>query len=356
MAAPTEPELVDGDPSVEAGPLRVGGRIPVPPSVAMAAARPRSVPVPTGGYDRVGGSRLTGTGAVLLAVSIFVLASPPQAVDQELVTVVWATLVAVLIIGVVAPLVLARRVSVDADCPHDAVVGDLVPVTVQLGGRVGAFEVRALDPTGPWQRATAPGGGMLSHLADRRGLFGAVRVEIRVTAPLGVLAAHQVHEVQLRAAIEVAPRSLPVTWLPSPAPVHDGAAHRTLPATTGDLVRSVRPYVPGDAPNLVHWPSSARLGELVVRELEPPSPLGQAIIVDLRDLGPETERAAAYAFGACRSVLATGGALLLATCEATGPVVGPVRTVLDAGRRLARAVPGPPAPVPDGWPVVEIGR
>jgi hypothetical protein len=29
--------------------------------------------------------------------------------------------------------------------------------------------------------------------------------------------------------------------------------------------------------------------------------------------------------------------------------------VLDAGRRLARAVPGEPPPAPPGWPVLELG-
>jgi len=41
--------------------------------------------------------------------------------------------------------------------------------------------------------------------------------------------------------------------------------------------------------------------------------------------------------------------------QAGGPVTGPVTNVLDAGRRLARAVPGPPGRPPPGWPVVEIG-
>ena len=345
--------------------MRVAGRT-VGPSEPGAAAGPggagatsgpaRSVPARGGGYDRVGGSRLTGTGAVLLAVVIIIIASPPVAVDQELITVLWGSLFAVLVIGVVAPLVLVRRVTVHASSPRDATVGELVPVTVELGGRSAGIEVRALDPTGPWQRAAAPGRGTVAHLADRRGLFGALRIEVRVTAPLGVLAAHQVHDITLRYAVEVAPRAIAVTWLPSPAPVEGGVVDRGLPAPTGDLVRSVRPYVLGDAPHLVHWPSSARLGELVVRELEPPSPVGQAVVVDLRDLGADTERAAAYALGACRSVLGRGGRLLLATCEASGPVVGEVRTVLDAGRRLARAVPGAPGAPPVGWPVVEIGR
>ena len=77
--------------------------------------------------------------------------------------------------------------------------------------------------------------------------------------------------------------------------------------------------------------------------------------VDLRGLGAETERAASYGLGAARAVLASGGELVLATCEHDGPVVGRVSNPVDAGRRLARAVPGPPGVPPPGWPVVEIG-
>lgn len=347
------------DPIARAEPhasLRIGGRqVTAAAPTATEASRPRSVAVRSGGFDRVGGSRLTGVGAVLLLVVIFVIASPPKAADHELVTVVWASLLAVFVIGAVAPLVLVRRVRVEAISPRDATVGEVVPITVTVAGRGAGIEVRALDPTGPWHRTVVPSSGAVDHLADRRGLFQVLRIEVRVTAPLGMLAAHRVHEIRLPLAVEVAPRSLPVSWLPAPAPVDGTTFVRALPAPTGDLVRSVRPYVSGDPPHLVHWPSSARLGELVVRELEPPAPVGQAVVCDLRDLGPDTERAASYALGACRAVLASGGQLVLATAEAVGPVVGLVRTPLDAGRRLARAVPGVPAEPPPGWPVVEIG-
>jgi uncharacterized protein (DUF58 family) len=121
-------------------------------------------------------------------------------------------------------------------------------------------------------------------------------------------------------------------------------------------VRSVRPYAAGDPAHLVHWPSTARTGTLVVRELEPPAPVGQAIVIDLRDLGRDRERAAAYAMGAAWAVLSAGGALVLCTAEAGGPVSALVRSHLDAGRRLARAVEGEPGTPPNGWPVVEIGR
>lgn len=271
-------------------------------------------------------------------------------------SVLWASLLAILVIGIVAPLVMIRRVVPSTVSPTDAVVGEHVPLTVSLSGRSPGVEVRPLDPTGPWCRAAVPGRGEIDHLADRRGVFHAVRVEVRVTAPLGILAAHRVHDLDLPRPVAVAPRSTPVTWRATPAPVDGGSFDRSRPSSTGESVRSVRPYVPGDPSHLVHWPSSARFGSLVVRELEPPAPLGQAVVVDLRDLGEETERAAEYAFGACRAVLRTGGHLMLATCESTGPLVREARTVLEVGRRLAAAVADAPGTPPVGWPVVEIGR
>lgn len=308
-----------------------------------------------GGFDRVGGSRLTGVGAVLVGVVIVGAMSPPASADPKLAAVVWVVFVGVLVVGVVSPLVLVRRIQVAATSPRDAVVGDRVPIQVELTGRCAGFEIRTLDPTGGWTRAAAPASGSVVHLADRRGLFHALRVEVRVTAPLGILAAHRVHWIPLPHAIEVAPAPLPMRWSPRPAPIEAGAHHVTLSNPTGDLVRSVRPYVSGDPQHLVHWPSTARLGELVVRELEPPAPVGAAVVVDLTNLGALTEQAASYAMGACRAVLGAGGELVLCTCEADGPVAERVRYPIDAGRRLARAVPGTPAEPPPGWPVARVG-
>ena len=310
----------------------------------------------SGRFDRVGGTNLTGLGWGLAVVSAYVLYAPPPSADAEVTAVLVAAVVTLVLVGLVVPLVLVRRVTVEVRSPRDVTVGDVALLDVVLHGRVGRLSVRALDPTGSWVRAASPGVGQVEHLADRRGLFQAIRVEVRVTAPLGVAAARRVHLVQLPHAVEVAPRPLAVTWHPAPAPVEAGPHPVARPALAGDLVRSVRPYVAGDPPHLVHWPTSARTGTLVVRELEPPRPVGQAVVVDLRGLGAETERAASYGLGAARAVLASGGELVLATCEAGGPVVGRVSNPVDAGRRLARAVPGPPGAPPPGWPVVEIGK
>lgn len=308
------------------------------------------------GYDRVGASRPTALGSVTLVLLVFGLQLGTASTDRQVLVLLWAALLVGFVVGTIWPLVAVRRIQVTASSPRDAMVGDVVDLEVEVRGPAVPCEVRALDPTGEWRRAVAPSTGTIEHLADRRGLFQLLRVEVRVTAPLGMVAARRVHRIALPHAVEVAPRPLAVDWLPAPAPaegVGDGGAGLQ---EAGDVVRSVRPYVAGDPAHLVHWPSSARTGSLVVRELEPPVPVGQAVVVDLRDLGADTERAAAYALGAAWAVLAAGGELVLCTAEAGGPVTAKVRSAIDANRRIARAVPGVPGAPPEGWPVVEIGR
>lgn len=308
------------------------------------------------GYDRVGGSRLTGVGTVLAIGIVAGVMSPPPATDRQILVLVWAAMVAAMAIGVVWPLVAVRRVAVEVRSPRDATVGDDVPIEVRAAGGFGSCELRALDPTGPWHRVAAGSTGVLGHLADRRGVFRVVRIEVRTSAPLGILSARRVVDAEIGHVVEVAPQALRVDWVPAPAPLDGGSDDVALAALGGDLVRSVRPYAPGDPAHLVHWPSTARTGALVVRELEPPAPIGQALVVDLRDLGPDKERAAAYALGAARAVLAAGGELVLCTAEVGGPVTGRVGTPIEAGRRLARAVAAEPGAAPEGWPIVEIGR
>lgn len=352
---------MDDQPSRSFTPTRSADPAPAAHPTGSQSAAPDRSERPQGGFDRVGTSRLTTMGTVLLGVLILAVSGPLSTGTAKVAGpafgVVWASLAAVQVVGIVAPLVLVRRLRATVSAPRDAVVGETVDLTVTVDGLRAEIEARVLDPTGPWLRVRPGAPILLPHLADRRGLFHQVRVETRVTAPLGVLAAHRVHEVGLPCAVEVAPRPLRVEWSPAVSKA-DGDAHpASLAAPTGDLVRSVRPYVPGDPRHLVHWPSTARTGELVVRELDAPAPVRQAVVLDLTDLGDETERAASYGLGACLAVLRAGGQLMVATHEAVaGPVVGMVRHPLDAGRRVARAVPGSPGAVPTGWPTVEIGR
>jgi uncharacterized protein (DUF58 family) len=142
---------------------------------------------------------------------------------------------------------------------------------------------------------------------------------------------------------------------PQALPVGSAVSVAAAPvAPGGDSVRAVRPYAPGDAARLVHWPTSARLGSLAVRELEPPAVIGVAIVVDGRGTELEPEMAASRAAGLGHAALRAGAHVLLLTCEQTGPVVAPVSSPLELGRRLARMVPGAPPDPPMGWPAVRI--
>ena len=130
----------------------------------------------------------------------------------------------------------------------------------------------------------------------------------------------------------------------------------------------MRPYRSGDPAHLVHWPSSARVGSLVVREFEPPTRPGVVLVVDLGpaavpvdgsavgaapDAAVDTavERAVAEAAGLAAAVLAFGGRVLLCTHEHGRAHTAEVATPLQARRRLAAATPGPvdrPSGPPDG--------
>ena len=117
-----------------------------------------------------------------------------------------------------------------------------------------------------------------------------------------------------------------------------------------DTVRGVRDYATGDPIRIVHWPATARWGELMVKELEDPTAPEIVISVDLRGQPDRTEAAASLAAGLARAGLQVGLAVSLLTAETGGPRAGPVSTPVQAGRRLARAVadgapPEPPAGV-----------
>ncbi|MBX3313120.1 MAG: DUF58 domain-containing protein [Actinobacteria bacterium] len=304
--------------------------------------------------------RLTGAGGTVLGLLLAVLpltfagAGPLASASSILVVLAVA---AVMVVGVVWPSLAVRRATVEVRSPADATVGEAVPLTVTVRGGVPGLELRVLDPSGPWHRLPDGEPAVVDHVARQRGVFQHLRVEVRTTVPLGLFSAQRVFLLQLPSLVAVAPVPLSVDWRPGPAPVDGRARAGGLAAPAGDLVRTVRPYAAGDPLRLVHWPSTARTGALVVRELEPPAPQGQAVVLDLTDLGERADEAAAYALGACAAVLGAGGALVLCTHDLLdGPVATEVRSLLAARRRIAAAITGPPGAPPARWPLVEIGR
>jgi uncharacterized protein (DUF58 family) len=301
--------------------------------------------------DRASPGELTIVAVATLVTAGYAFARAAQT-GLHAAVVVGLFAVGLFAVGLVWPVLTLRGVGAEVDAPRDAVAGDEIELRVRLTGRARRLALRTLDPPGPWYRARAPGEGRVVHRAQRRGVFRFLRVELRAAGPLGVLSRRRLLVVELPAPVLVGPRPVPARWTAVIAPADERAGGAPVPAGLPDAVRAVRPYAPGDPARLVHWPSTARTGALVVRELEPPSVVGVALLVDLRgDDRAAVEATAARAAGLGRAVLAAGGRLLLGTAERTGPVLREVDATLELSRRLARAVGGPlPAP-PPGWPV-----
>ena len=270
--------------------------------------------------------------------------------------VIASGLVPLLVIGAVAPLLPLVRARTEVLLPPDGVVGRVVPIVVTVAGRARGLTVRLRDPASGWVRLDAPESGTIAAVPSRRGVVHAVPVELGCAAPFGFVSWKRNVLVRCGRALEVAP--VPIACR---APLSQGEADGDAPdgvgaRNGGETVRGIRPYAPGDPFRLVHWPATARWGDILVRELDDDVPPRLVLVVDLRDhpsvaadgdldghVDVDAEEVASRAAGLDEDALAAGRHVLLATAESAGPVSAGVANPTDAGRRLARAVAGPPA-------------
>ncbi|MBW4560464.1 MAG: DUF58 domain-containing protein [Mojavia pulchra JT2-VF2] len=122
------------------------------------------------------------------------------------------------------------------------------------------------------------------HPTQRRGVYRWHTVELVSGAPLGLFWCRRQRHCPATAIVY--PTVLPLARCPLVDEMGQKDSTRSDPrarplqtATTG-LVRSLRPYRLGDPIRLIHWRTSARYGELRVRELEIVTG-GQEIIIAL---------------------------------------------------------------------------
>ncbi|MEG4960041.1 MULTISPECIES: DUF58 domain-containing protein [unclassified Microcoleus] len=117
----------------------------------------------------------------------------------------------------------------------------------------------------------------------QRGVYRWQEVNLRTAAPLGLFWCRRSRPV--KAVAVVYPQVLPL----STCPLIDRIGQEDSPqfynrsrsqAATEGLTRNLRPYRHGDPTRLIHWRTSARYGELRVRELEVAAG-GQEIIIAL---------------------------------------------------------------------------
>lgn len=110
------------------------------------------------------------------------------------------------------------------------------------------------------------------HTTERRGVYRWHNVELGSGAPLGLFWSRRQHNCE--AIAFVYPTVLPLSHCPlvdemgQEDSIKGDPLGRPLQTATDGVIRSLRPYRPGDPMRLVHWRSSARYGELRVRELD----------------------------------------------------------------------------------------
>ena len=345
--------------------------------------------------------RPTIFGVVVVVVLAVTFALRVAVADPSVAGLVWAGLAAAALLGMLWPMVTVRAVGMRVvRAPTDLVVGPLGSLEIELTGRASGLTVRCSGSPLLVADVISPGVTRIPIEVAARGAYRSVRVDVGSDAPFGIAVALRRRTLELPRQLLVGPTSVPVD---TPVGELVGEQTDTLPrgmSMSGESVRAVRPYVVGDPSHLVHWPTTARVGTLVVRELEPPVATGLAIVVDLTAPQPPTgsppptgsvmqeapvralsasqdgggdgggggrhregvglgaflavEHAAARAAGAAELALAQGARVVLCTVEGPGPVVDEVADLLGVRRRLALAVDGPPPAAPDGWPTLHI--
>lgn len=121
----------------------------------------------------------------------------------------------------------------------------------------------------------------LQHILVRRGVHALPGVRFSSGFPMGLFERRRIHEDT--GEVIVYPRVHRIDR--SALERLDDSGNRPRPTlATGDEFYALREYVPGDDIRFISWRVSARLGELIVRQLEPGSVRSVAIIVDTRGI------------------------------------------------------------------------
>lgn len=214
-----------------------------------------------------------------------------------------ALLSATLVCGMVWPHWLVRRLSVVRAGPERAEEGETIVfhVEVENVGHLPRFMVELVDRlpfVGAASGAIANGEktlGVISYVpgrgrrrfemslpCEKRGFYRLGPVGLASSFPLGLAEARQTRNDGVQ-TLTIYPDIFNIVALPlrgAPSQIHRGGYQ--LPEGAGAAEFSgLREYRRGDNPRHVHWPTTARLNELMVKEFEPLASACLHIVLDL---------------------------------------------------------------------------
>lgn len=117
--------------------------------------------------------------------------------------------------------------------------------------------------------------------SDIRGRFAVGPLSVRITDPFGLVERRR--EIGGTAELVVTPRVLPLPAIPLSGGWQGAGEHRPQAFASGSAEDvSVREYRRGDDLRRVHWRSSARVGDLMVRREEQPWEAHATVVLDNR--------------------------------------------------------------------------
>ena len=239
--------------------------------------------------------------------------------------------------GALLPTMMVRKLDVERSGPAEAFVGDDVPVDLTVSNRSRGIRLSLmvrdplLEPTTIFIPSLIAGEHVTARTlrkAKRRGVFEHGRLHIASTAPFGVAEARRSLTSSGRTVIF--PRVVPIARAMLPEAGVDRSGHMASNARREDgrEFLGVREYRHGDSLRHVHWPSTARRGSLVVREMEREHSGSVTILVDTWADGGTDETVldlcCTVAASAALAVLSEGRDVLLGAARA-GEALPPAR-------------------------------
>lgn len=114
----------------------------------------------------------------------------------------------------------------------------------------------------------------------RRGRFYLPALEAVFTDPFGI--ASNIRRLSDECRLIVYPRIERLPALGSIGAAIQGTQTRRVPSNQGEDLFGVRGYEPGDDPRKVHWPATAKKGDLMVREDEAGAHRSATVFIDTR--------------------------------------------------------------------------
>jgi len=207
--------------------------------------------------------------------------------EQSLSWAIAALLAATVLTGVLLPGWLVRKLSVVRQGPTRAMEGETIALQVEVTnhGLLPRFMVELVDHLpfiGASDSATqklgllayVPGGSTRSFAVplrcEKRGFYRLGPAGLSSSFPLGLAEARQQRSDGIQ-TLTIYPDVFPVFEMPlhgSPRQLHRG--NYLLPESAGTAEFSgLRDYRRGDNPRHVHWPTTARLNQLMIKEFEP---------------------------------------------------------------------------------------